>query len=127
MFPLNAILKNDMHENTLICLLGRDEITISALFSCYYDGKLLLKSTPTLQWWAAICVHNSWFSTVEGMCFLNAGVELLLAFQEFHFLAKACNVRYYSPMATPYNATPSKIIQYISWIFGSSMLQEFCS
>lgn len=56
------------------------------------------------------------------------GLELLfLAFQEFHFLAKACNVRYYSPIATPYNATPNKIVQYISWIFGSSMLQEFCS
>lgn len=82
MFPLNANLKNDMLENTLICVLGRDEISSDErylLFSCYYDGKPIFKSTPTLQWWAAICVHSylasPWFSTGERIRFLNVGVR----------------------------------------------------
>lgn len=79
MFPLNANLKNDMLEKNLICLLGPDEISSDQRYLVVIVMGSLFKSTPTLQWWAAICVHNyfasSWFSTGEGICFLNAGVR----------------------------------------------------
>lgn len=115
---LNAILKNDMLA-MMKSPYQRYLVVITMESFQLFNGGLLSACTTT---WPR---HG----LVQGReyVFSMRGLELLLAFQEFHFLAKACNVWYYSPMATPYSATPSKIIQYISWIFGSSMLQEFCS
>lgn len=132
MFPLNANLRNVMLENTLICLLGRAETSSGQQYLVVVRmGSLFLNQLQLFNGGLlSVCATTwplPWFSIGEEYAFSMQGLELLLAFQEFHFHAKACNVRYYPPIATPYNATPSKIIQYISRIFGSSMLQEFCS